>query len=35
MLLIKEYEKGTLPRRAYQALVENLLGYFDDYVKGA
>jgi hypothetical protein len=35
MLLIKEYEKGTLPRKAYQALVENLLGYFDDYVKGA
>ncbi len=35
MLLIKEYEKGTLARKAYQALVENLLAYFDDYLKGA
>ncbi len=33
VLLIEEYEKGTLPQNAYQSIISNLLTYFSDYVK--
>ena len=34
MLLLTEFEKGNLPQKSYQALVEKTLLFFEDYVKG-